>query len=153
MLSAPWRVPCRARRVWGGRRDSGSARRPQRHRAMVVDRRSLVARRHPGNLSIRLPVQDARDVVQMVQPALACSTGSACHSGTELPSHVLMNLGLSTEQARQVIRLGVGRFSTDADCRTGAAMLCRAVQTLHPRQGTEGPAYPESCDDTEVTVR
>lgn len=109
-------------------------------------------RRHPGNLSIRLPVQDARDVVQLVQPTLACSTGSACHSGTELPSHVLLNLGLTTEQARQVVRLGVGRFSTAADCRTASAMLCRAVQTLSPKE-TEGPTHRESCDDTEVTVR
>ena len=48
MRSAPWRAPCRARRVWGGQRDPGSARRPQRDRPMVVDGRPLVAGRHPG---------------------------------------------------------------------------------------------------------
>ena len=48
MRSAPWRAPCRARRFWGEQRDPGTARRPQRDRPMVVDRRPLVAGRHPG---------------------------------------------------------------------------------------------------------
>ena len=85
------------------------------------------AHRHSGNLSIRLPVPDARDVIQLLQGKMACSTGSACHSGTELPSHVLLSIGLPVREARQVLRLGIGRFTTHQDCERAAKILAAAV--------------------------
>ena len=60
MRSAPWRARCRALRVWGGRRDPGSARRPQRHRPMVVDRRPLVAGCRPGDHGVRRAAHPCR---------------------------------------------------------------------------------------------
>ena len=83
--------------------------------------------RHPGNLSIRLPVADARDVIQLVHDHLACSSGSACHSGTELPSHVLLSIGLPVLEARKVLRLGIGRFTTEQDCERAAKILAAAI--------------------------
>lgn len=83
--------------------------------------------RHPSNLSLRLPVEDARDVLQMVRTRVACSTGSACHSGDELPSHVLSGVGLPISAARQVIRLGVGRFTRHDDCEDAVRILADAV--------------------------
>ena len=86
-----------------------------------------VQQRHPGNLSIRLPVEDARDVIQLVHDRLACSSGSACHSGTELPSHVLLSTGMCVSEARQVVRLGIGRFTSDRDCDRAANLLSEAI--------------------------
>lgn len=83
--------------------------------------------RHPGNLSICLPVEDARDVIERLQWEIACSTGSACQSGSELPSHVLSAIGMSTTDARRVIRLGIGRFTTAAACNHAAAAIAAAV--------------------------
>lgn len=83
--------------------------------------------RHPGNLSLQMPVTDARDLVQAVQRELACSTGSACHSGSELPSHVLISIGMTTMEARQVLRLGVGRFTTERECELAADILASAL--------------------------
>lgn len=86
-----------------------------------------VDKRHPGNLSVQLPVSDARDIVQAVQRQLACSTGSACHSGSDLPSHVLTSIGMTTLEARQVLRLGVGRFTAQRECELAAEFLADAL--------------------------
>lgn len=83
--------------------------------------------RHPGNLSIKLPVADARDVLQLAQTGLACSTGSACHSGSELPSHVLLALGMPVAEARRILRLGIGRFTTVTECDRAVAILMAAI--------------------------
>jgi cysteine desulfurase len=89
-----------------------------------------ITQRHPGNLSIRLPVKDARDVVERLHWRVACSTGSACHSGSELPSHVLSAVGMSTADCRRVIRLGLGRFSTSAACAQAAEAIAAAIDEV-----------------------
>lgn len=83
--------------------------------------------RHPGNISLQLP-GDARDTIQRMQPSIALSTGSACHSGSHEPSSVLTAIGLSGEQAFATIRLGFGRFTTSAEIESAAAALTSAVQ-------------------------
>jgi cysteine desulfurase len=70
------------------------------------------ARRHPGNVNLMLGNVDARDIIQFMQPAVALSTGSACHSGINEPSHVLRAIGLSPDEAYASVRFGIGRFST-----------------------------------------
>jgi cysteine desulfurase len=86
--------------------------------------------RHPGNLSLRMPVRDARDLVQVLRPRLSCSTGSACHSGSDEPSHVLTNIGLSAPEARGVIRLSLGRFTSERECDDAAAALAESIAEL-----------------------
>jgi cysteine desulfurase len=85
------------------------------------------ARRHPGNVSLQLPGLDARDVIQRIQPLIALSTGSACHSGSHEPSHVLTAIGLTSDQAFACIRVGIGRFSTPAELEFAAATIANAV--------------------------
>ncbi len=46
---------------------------------------------------------------------LALSTTSACNSASNAASHVLLALGLDERQARNSVRLSIGRFSTEAD--------------------------------------
>ncbi len=46
---------------------------------------------------------------------LALSTTSACNSASNAASHVLLALGLNERQARNSVRLSIGRFSTDAE--------------------------------------
>lgn len=69
-------------------------------------------------------------------PAVAASTGSACHSGTHTPSPVLSAMGLGAARALSALRLSLGRWSTSADIETAAAVLINAVPTVsHPLPG------------------
>jgi cysteine desulfurase len=70
--------------------------------------------RYKGNLNIRLEGLDAARLISEVR-AVAFSAGSACASGSGRPSHVLAALGLSEREARSSIRLGFGRYTSEAD--------------------------------------
>ena len=71
--------------------------------------------RHPGNANICFEGFFAQDILQVLQPHLAASTGSACTSGIPEPSHVLKAIGLSPEDAEASIRFSLGFDTTDAD--------------------------------------
>jgi cysteine desulfurase len=73
-----------------------------------------VEHRYRGNLNVR---RDGLDVGRMMSDCrdLAFSAGSACASGSGRPSHVLRAIGLTDAQARSSIRLGFGRYTTEAE--------------------------------------
>ena len=48
-------------------------------------------------------------------PTLAIATGSACSSALPEPSHVLLSMGLSAEDALSSVRFSLGRFTTEAE--------------------------------------
>ncbi|MDJ0610373.1 MAG: cysteine desulfurase family protein [Kiloniellales bacterium] len=78
--------------------------------------------RLPGNLNLRCPGVHGEDWL-IAAEAVAASTGSACGSGSQEPSHVLQALGLGPEEVNASVRLGLGRFTTEAD-------IDRAVEAL-----------------------
>jgi cysteine desulfurase len=82
--------------------------------------------RWPGNLNLR---QDGLDAARLISELrdLAFSAGSACASGSGRPSHVLAAIGLSAAEARSSIRLGFGRYTSEDEIDTAAAMLVEAV--------------------------
>ena len=87
------------------------------------------ARRIGGNLSLRLPGLRALDLIKAA-PDIALSTGSACTSAELAPSHVLTAMGLSRPQAAASLRVGIGRFTSEADVTHAAAQLIQAHQRL-----------------------
>ena len=58
---------------------------------------------------------------------LAASSGSACASGSLDPSHVLLAMGLSLEEALGSLRLTTGYATTDDDMAFAAAALRRVL--------------------------
>lgn len=52
-------------------------------------------------------------VLQLDLKGIACSSGSACTSGNDAPSHVLMSLGMNEEQARGSLRISMSRFTEE----------------------------------------
>jgi cysteine desulfurase len=63
-------------------------------------------------------------------PQLAMSSGSACTSADERPSHVLEAIGLTVEQARSSLRFGFGRFNFEDEIDFAAASISAAVYKL-----------------------
>jgi cysteine desulfurase len=89
----------------------------QRTQAMLGNRWSLNGsreQRYHGNLNIRGDGVDAARLISEIR-SVAFSAGSACASGSGRPSHVLSALGLSDREARSSIRLGFGRYTSEAD--------------------------------------
>lgn len=83
--------------------------------------------RWPGNLSITFPGVDSSRLIAKL-PGLALSSGAACSSASNRPSHVLAALGLSTAAARQTLRLGWSSATSAATLREGLARLILALR-------------------------
>lgn len=87
------------------------------------------ANRLPGASNVTLPGIDADELLANI-PEVALSTTSACASGTQEPSHVLLAMGLSRELAYQSIRLSPGRFTTQRDIELAAESIARTVRQV-----------------------
>lgn len=85
--------------------------------------------RWPGNLNFEA-LGIAGDRLLSSLRGIAVSSGSACAAQSGRPSHVLLALGRSPQAARASLRLGWGRFTTDADIDTAAAELNSVVARL-----------------------
>ncbi len=88
--------------------------------------------RWPGNLSLSFPGTGDVPLLPLL-PGLALSSGSACAAVTGRPSHVLTSLGLNDAEARAAIRIGFGRFTTEADITAAAAQINAVVDALKRR--------------------
>ncbi len=83
-----------------------------------------------GNLHISIPGIPNSAIIARVRHQLAISTGSACSSGVEAPSHVLRAMGLAEPVVEGALRIGLGKFSTDDDIHQAAEILIQAVQAV-----------------------
>ena len=61
---------------------------------------------------------------------LALSSGSACTSESLEPSYVLRAIGVSEDLAHTSLRVGLGRFTTQADIDEAADSIIEAVLRL-----------------------
>ena len=69
-------------------------------------------------------------VIALDLRGVACATGAACSSGSVEPSHVLVAIGRSSEEARSSVRFSLGRFTTDEDIDYTLEMLPPVVERL-----------------------
>ncbi len=69
-----------------------------------------------GNVHVYLPGAAGESMLFLLdQAGISVSTGSACQAGVAEPSHVVLALGRDERVARSVLRLTLGRTSTEAD--------------------------------------
>jgi len=85
-------------------------------------------RRLPNTTNLRFTDCDAEGlVIGLDLSGIAISTGSACSSGRVEPSHVLIGMGLSEEDAASSIRVSLSRFSTAEEIERFLTVLEEAV--------------------------
>jgi cysteine desulfurase len=69
-------------------------------------------------------------VIALDLKGLAVSTGAACSSGAVEPSHVLMAMGVSSDQARASLRFSLGKQTTADDVEFALSILPETVAKL-----------------------
>ena len=92
-----------------------------------------LARRLPHNLHVSFEGIEG-EALLMALGDLAVSTGSACSSGSQAPSHVLQAIGAVGPGAGASIRFGLGRWTTDAEIDFAIERVATVVRSLRQRQ-------------------
>ncbi|QNE30952.1 cysteine desulfurase [Sphingomonas sp. NBWT7] len=82
--------------------------------------------RYHGNVNVRRARLDVNRLMSDCRE-IAFSAGSACASGSGRPSHVLKAIGLLDAEARASIRLGFGRYTSEAELRAGLDQIVDAA--------------------------
>lgn len=85
--------------------------------------------RWQGNLNISFPGIDGDLLISTIR-TLAISSGAACASAVSGPSYVLEALGRTKEEAQSSLRIGIGRFTTEAELDYAAGCLISSVEKL-----------------------
>jgi cysteine desulfurase len=85
--------------------------------------------RLPNTLNICIEGIKTEKLITRV-PQLAMATGSACTSALPQPSHVLLAMGLTEEQAYSSLRISIGRFTTEEEVDRSVVLLSEAIKKL-----------------------
>jgi cysteine desulfurase len=85
--------------------------------------------RLPNNAHFTFPGCEGDSLLFLLDAAgIAVSTGSACQAGVPQPSHVLLGIGLTEEEARGALRFTLGHDSTIEDVEALVAALPAVVE-------------------------
>ncbi|MGW9114056.1 cysteine desulfurase family protein [Microbacterium sp. NPDC055683] len=88
----------------------------------------------PGTIQLLLPGADGESLLFLLdQAGISVSTGSACQAGVSEPSHVVLATGRSEREARQVLRITLGRTTTPDDVEAMLAAVPEAYRRLTRR--------------------
>jgi cysteine desulfurase len=90
-------------------------------------------RRLPHNLHVSFDDVEG-EALLMALGDLAVSTGSACSSGSQKPSHVLQAIGAVGDRAGASIRFGLGRMTTAEHVDHAAARVTTVVKALRAKR-------------------
>jgi cysteine desulfurase len=88
-------------------------------------------RRLPNNVNISVDFVEGESMcLNLDLEGICASTGSACSSSSLEPSHVLLALGLSSEQAHGSLRFTLGKWTTEEEIGQVLEVLPRVVAKL-----------------------
>jgi cysteine desulfurase len=94
-----------------------------------VEQTGHLQERLPGLASFLVRGLDGAAVTTALDLAgLACSTGSACVTGSTDVSHVLTAMGYPDEEARGALRLSVGRGTTAEEIADAARLITQTIK-------------------------
>ena len=87
--------------------------------------------RLPGNANFCFrEVQGEALLLELEMEDVYASSGSACHAGSQDPSHVLLAIGRSPELAHTGLRFTLGAPSTEAEVERVVELLPRVVDRV-----------------------
>lgn len=105
-------------------------------------------KRSPNNANFSFrDVEGESLLLYLDMEGIACSTGSACSSGSLDPSHVLLAIGLKHEDAHGSLRVTLGRHTTKREIETFIEKLKRVVEKLRKVSGDLLEEYYENKKD------
>ena len=88
-------------------------------------------KRLPNNVNVSVDfVEGESMLLNLDLEGICASTGSACSSSSLEPSHVLLALGLSHEQAHGSLRFSLGKWTTEEEIERVLDVLPRVVAKL-----------------------
>lgn len=97
--------------------------------------------RIPGNAHLLFAGASGETLLFLLdQAGIAVSTGSACQAGIPEPSHVVQAMGRTDAEARQVLRLTLGRTSGEHDVAAVVAALPGLVERARAASGPRSAA-------------
>ena len=92
---------------------------------------SADAPRVSNTINLRIENVDAEAlVIALDLQGISTSFGAACMSGATEPSHVLLAMGLTPEQARSSLRISLSRLTTDEELDRALEIIPAAVARL-----------------------
>ncbi len=85
----------------------------------------------PGTINLGFNGASGEALMHLLDLKGICvSTSSACNSGKDIPSHVLLALGLSEQQAKSAIRISYGRYNCADEVETVVTAVCDAYAKI-----------------------
>lgn len=89
-------------------------------------------KRTPSNINVTIPdIDGERAVMMLSEEGIDVATGSACGaSKKDKPSHTLLAIGLSEQDANSTLRISMGRFTDESDIDKLANTLKRVVKEI-----------------------
>lgn len=92
--------------------------------------------RLPNTTSLCLPGVDAAGMIILLdQRGIECSGGSACHTASLHPSHVLEAMGYDASHAASTLRFSLSRMNSREEVLAAAAEILRAARHLSEQMG------------------
>ncbi len=88
-------------------------------------------RRLPNNVNVSIDVVEGESMLLNLDlEGICASTGSACSSSSLEPSHMLLAMGLSHEQAHGSLRFSLGKWTTEEDVERFLDVLPNIITKL-----------------------
>ncbi len=93
--------------------------------------------RLPGNVNVSILGVDAEAaLINLDLKGVAASSGSACAAGSQEPSHVILALGRTADEARGALRFSFGRDNADEDVDYVLEVLPPIVERIRRLAGS-----------------
>jgi cysteine desulfurase len=117
------------------------------HRGIVSELEEVRLNGHPelrlsNNLNLSFSYVEG-EALMLAMDDVAVSSGSACTSATQEPSHVLKAMGVSDELAHTSLRFGLGRFNTRDEVDYVIGRVVQSVKKLREIS----PLYEMALDE------